>query len=48
MSDKMKKLINKTITKLVCDGDSESLLLAINLEAELQKHKTFIEILEGE
>lgn len=48
MSETMKQLINKTITKLACDGDSESLLLAMNLELELYKHKTFIEMMEGE
>lgn len=41
----MKQLINKAITKLACDGDSEALLLALNLEKELNNNKTFIEML---
>lgn len=45
MSEKMKQLINKAITKLACDGDSEALLLALNLEKELNNNKTFIEML---
>lgn len=48
MSDTMKSLIKQTITKLACDGDTESLLLALNLEHEMNKHKTFIEMMEGE
>ena len=48
MSQELKALIKQTITKLACDGDSESILLAINLEHEMSKHKTFIEMLEGE
>ncbi len=45
MSEKMKQLIEQTITKLACDGDSEALLLAMNLEKELHNNKTFIEML---
>lgn len=46
MSNKMKKLIEKAITKLACDGDSEALLLALNLELELNNNKTFMELIE--
>lgn len=48
MSQELKALIKQTITKLACDGDSESILLALNLEHEMNKHKTFIEMMEGE
>lgn len=46
MSNKMKKLIQNAIIKLACDGDSESLLLALNLESELHNNKTFMELIE--
>ena len=48
MSNKLKKLIENAIIKLACDGDSEALLLALNLENELCNNKTFIEMMEGE
>lgn len=47
MSEKMKKLVKEAIVKLACDGDSESLLLALNLDKELNNNKTFIEMMEG-
>lgn len=46
MSNKMKKLIQNAIIKLACDGDSEALLLALNLELELRNNKTFMELIE--
>ena len=46
MSEKLKSLVKQAIEKLAIDGDSESLLLALNLETELYKNKTFIDYLE--
>lgn len=47
MSEKMKKLIKEAIYRL-SQSDSDDLLLALNLDNELNNNKTFIEMLEGE
>lgn len=47
MSEKMKKLIKEAIYEL-SKGSSADLLLAMNLDLELCKNKTFIEMMEGE
>ena len=46
MSEKMKKLVQQAISKLAIDGDSEALLLALNMESELHNNKSFIELIE--
>lgn len=45
MSDKMKQLIREAMYRL-SQGGSDDLLLALNLDNELHKHKTFIEMME--
>lgn len=47
MSEKMKQLIKEAIYEL-SRGSSADLLLAINLDNEMNKNKTFIEMMEGE
>ena len=46
MSEKFKSLVKQAISKLAIDGDSESLLIALNLENELHNNKTFQDYLD--
>lgn len=45
MSDNMKQLIKEAMYRL-SQGGSDDLLLALNIDNELNKHKTFMEYME--
>lgn len=47
MTGRMQKLIKQAILKLACDGDSEAMLIALNLEDELENNQTFKEMLDA-
>lgn len=47
MSDKLKELVREAVYRLSQSG-SDDLLLAINIDLELEKHKTFMDYLTEE